>query len=40
MVLIVTGVGALIHVYSVGYMAHDESFVRYFAYLNLFTFRC
>jgi NADH-quinone oxidoreductase subunit L len=36
MTLIVTGVGALIHVYSVGYMAHDEDFARYFAYLNLF----
>jgi NADH-quinone oxidoreductase subunit L len=38
MVLIVSGVGFLIHVYSVGYMAHDESVVRYFTYLNLFTF--
>ncbi len=36
MVLIVTGVGFLIHVYSVGYMGHDESCSRYFAYLNLF----
>jgi NADH-quinone oxidoreductase subunit L len=36
MTLIVTGVGALIHLYSVGYMAHDEDFARYFAYLNLF----
>ena len=36
MTLIVTGVGALIHVYSVGYMAHDDDFARYFAYLNLF----
>src|SRR5579872_1097974 len=36
MALVVTGVGALIHVYSVGYMAHDEDFARYFAYLNLF----
>ena len=36
MTLIVTGVGALIHVYSVGYMAHDEDFARFFAYLNLF----
>ena len=38
MVLVVTGVGSLIHVYSVGYMAHDEDKVRYFSYLNLFTF--
>ncbi len=36
MTLIVTGVGALIHIYSVGYMAHDEDFARFFAYLNLF----
>src|SRR5579862_9380474 len=36
MTLIVTGVGALIHVYSIGYMAHDEDFARFFAYLNLF----
>ncbi len=38
MVLIVSGVGFLIHVYSVGYMAEDTSFARYFTYLNLFTF--
>jgi len=38
MVLVVTGVGFLIHVYSVGYMAHDHGYGRYFAYLNLFTF--
>ncbi len=38
MILVVTGVGGLIHVYSLGYMAHDRSFKRYFAYLNLFTF--
>jgi NADH-quinone oxidoreductase subunit L len=37
MILIVTGVGFLIHVYSIGYMAHDEDVARYFAYLNLFT---
>ncbi|HXX38256.1 MAG TPA: NADH-quinone oxidoreductase subunit L [bacterium] len=36
MVLVVSGVGALIHIYSVGYMADDEGFARYFAYLNLF----
>ncbi len=34
--LLITGVGALIHVYSVGYMAHDERRRRFFAYLNLF----
>ncbi|HSA94533.1 MAG TPA: NADH-quinone oxidoreductase subunit L [Acidobacteriota bacterium] len=38
MTLVVTGVGLLIHVYSVGYMAHDRSYARFFAYLNLFTF--
>jgi NADH-quinone oxidoreductase subunit L len=38
MVLVVTGVGFLIHLYSVGYMAHDKGYTRYFAYLNLFTF--
>lgn len=36
MILVVTGVGFLIHVYSTGYMAHDEDVARYFAYLNLF----
>jgi NADH-quinone oxidoreductase subunit L len=36
MVLVVTGVGFLIHVYSVGYMAAEPSYARYFAYLNLF----
>jgi NADH-quinone oxidoreductase subunit L len=38
MILVVTGVGSLIHVYSLGYMAHDPDQVRYFSYLNLFTF--
>jgi NADH-quinone oxidoreductase subunit L len=38
MALIVTGVGSLIHVYSIGYMKDDESYARYFAYLNLFLF--
>ena len=38
MVLIVTGVGFLIHLYSVGYMAHEDGFYRFFAYLNLFMF--
>ena len=36
LILIVTGVGALIHVYSLGYMSGDRSFPRFFAYLNLF----
>jgi NADH-quinone oxidoreductase subunit L len=38
MLLVVTGVGFLIHIYSVGYMAHEEGYARYFAYLNLFLF--
>lgn len=38
MVLIVTGVGFLIHVYSIGYMHGDKGFWRFFAYLNLFIF--
>lgn len=38
MLLIVTGVGFLIHVYSVGYMHEDEGFNRFFAYMNLFVF--
>ena len=38
MVLVVTGVGFLIHVYSTGYMSHDPSFRRFFLYLNLFMF--
>lgn len=37
MVLVVTGVGTLIHVYSIGYMAGDPRYPRYFAYLNLFV---
>ena len=37
MIAIVTGVGFLIHVYSVGYMAEEPDAARYFAYLNLFT---
>lgn len=36
--LIITGVGTLIHLYSTSYMHHDEGMVRYFAYLNLFVF--
>jgi len=38
MLLVITGVGFLIHIYSVGYMAHEEGYWRYFAYLNLFLF--
>lgn len=38
LVLVITGVGTLIHIYSVGYMKNDNGFSRYFAYLNLFTF--
>jgi NADH-quinone oxidoreductase subunit L len=38
MMLIITGVGFLIHVYSVGYMYHDDGFRRFFMYLNLFIF--
>jgi NADH-quinone oxidoreductase subunit L len=38
MLLVVTGVGFLIHVYSVGYMSDDEGYARYFSYLNLFLF--
>lgn len=36
--LIITGIGFLIHVYSIGYMHGDKSFPRFFAYLNLFVF--
>ena len=38
MLLVVTGVGSLIHIFSVGYMHDDEGYARYFAYLNLFVF--
>ena len=38
MVLVVTGVGFLIHVYSIGYMAHEDGYYRFFGYLNLFMF--
>ncbi|MBU1074411.1 NADH-quinone oxidoreductase subunit L, partial [bacterium] len=38
MALVVSGVGLLIHIYSLGYMARDEGFTRFFAYLNLFIF--
>jgi NADH-quinone oxidoreductase subunit L len=38
MLLIVTGVGFVIHIYSTGYMAHEEGYARFFSYLNLFMF--
>jgi NADH-quinone oxidoreductase subunit L len=38
MVLIITGVGSLIHIFSIGYMRDDPGYPRYFAYLNLFVF--
>jgi NADH-quinone oxidoreductase subunit L len=38
MLLVITGVGSLIHIYSIGYMAHDGGYARFFAYLNLFMF--
>ncbi len=38
MSMVVTGVGSLIHIYSVGYMSEDKGFARYFVYLNLFLF--
>ncbi|MCI0546790.1 MAG: NADH-quinone oxidoreductase subunit L [Candidatus Rokubacteria bacterium] len=38
MLLVVTGVGFLIHVYSIGYMHEDEDYARFFTYLNLFVF--
>jgi NADH-quinone oxidoreductase subunit L len=38
MLLVVTGVGFLIHIYSAGYMAHEDGYWRFFAYLNLFMF--
>ena len=38
MILVVTGVGFLIHVYSIGYMAHDGGYYRFFGYMNLFVF--
>ncbi|MDA8138192.1 MAG: NADH-quinone oxidoreductase subunit L [Desulfobacteraceae bacterium] len=37
MMAVITGVGFLIHLYSVGYMAHDDGFSRFFAYMNLFV---
>jgi NADH-quinone oxidoreductase subunit L len=38
MVLVVTGVGLLIHVYSIGYMGHEGGYYRFFGYMNLFMF--
>ena len=38
MIMIVTGIGALIHLYSDGYMAHDDDYARFFTYMNLFAF--
>lgn len=38
MALLITGIGFLIHVYSIGYMEHDDDFARYFACLNFFVF--
>ena len=38
MIMVITGVGFLIHVYSVGYMAHDRGIARFFSYMNLFIF--
>ena len=37
MLLVITGVGSLIHLFSVGYMKADAGYARYFAYLNLFV---
>jgi len=38
MILVVTGVGFLIHVYSIGYMGHEGGYYRFFGYMNLFVF--
>ena len=38
MMMVVTGVGSIIHIYSIGYMYEEYSYYRYFAYLNLFLF--
>ena len=38
MLLVVTGVGFLIHVYSIGYMGHEGGYYRFFGYMNLFMF--
>lgn len=38
MTLIISGVGALIHIYSISYMGHDPDYARYFACMNFFVF--
>ncbi|HVN82777.1 MAG TPA: NADH-quinone oxidoreductase subunit L, partial [Terriglobia bacterium] len=38
MILVVTGIGFIIHIYSTGYMAHEGGYYRFFSYLNLFMF--
>ena len=38
MLLVVTGIGSLIHIYAIGYMAHEGGYYRFFAYMNLFMF--
>ena len=38
MLLVVTGIGSLIHIYATGYMSHEGGYYRFFAYLNLFMF--
>ncbi|OFZ19334.1 MAG: NADH-quinone oxidoreductase subunit L [Bdellovibrionales bacterium RBG_16_40_8] len=38
MILVITGVGSLIHIFSIGYMSHDKSPAKYFSYLNFFVF--
>lgn len=38
MVMIITGIGSLIYLYSIGYMSHDKGFYKFFTYLNLFVF--
>lgn len=38
MVMIITGIGSLIHLYSMGYMSHDKGYYKFFTYLNLFIF--
>jgi NADH-quinone oxidoreductase subunit L len=38
MLMVVTGIGSLIHIYSIGYMAHEGGYYRFFSYMNLFMF--
>src|SRR5712691_5336967 len=38
MLLVVSGIGSIIHIYATGYMAHEGGYYRFFAYLNLFMF--